>query len=214
MTVVAYFSPRRGRDSPISQMIPLWLTTVRRSASMAQPLVFDVRAPNEHSSRYNLEEPVMNRMLASIVAAALAVAVQAAQLPAASLPYDETANAAADVQHALATAHSSRSDVLLVFGANWCPDCRELDKALNGSSHALIAGRFQIVKIDVGQFDKNLELANQYGNPIGKGIPAVVVLSPDNRILYSSKAGELANARRMGEQGIYDFLASHVAATH
>jgi thioredoxin 1 len=156
----------------------------------------------------------MNRMLASIVAVALAVAVQAAQLPAASLPYDETANAAADVQHALAAAHSSRRDVLLVFGANWCPDCRDLDKALNGSSHALIAGRFQIVKVDVGQFDKNLELANQYGNPIGKGIPAVVVLSPDNRILYSSKAGELANARRMGDQGIYDFLSSHVAAAH
>jgi protein disulfide-isomerase len=156
----------------------------------------------------------MNRMLALIVAAALAVAVQAAQLPSDPLPYDETANATADLQRALAAAQASRSDVLVVFGANWCPDCRELDKALNGSSHALIAGHFQVVKVDVGNFDKNLELANQYGNPIGKGIPAVVVLSADNQILYASKAGELANARRMGDQGIYDFLSSHVAAAH
>jgi thioredoxin 1 len=156
----------------------------------------------------------MHRMLASIVAAALAVAVQAAQLPSGTLPYDETANAAADLQRALAAAQANRSDVLVVFGANWCPDCRELDKALNGSSHALIAGRFQVVKVDVGRFDKNLDVANQYGNPIRMGIPAVVVLTADNRILYSSKAGELANARRMGEQGIYDFLSSHVAAAH
>jgi protein disulfide-isomerase len=156
----------------------------------------------------------MNRMLALILAAALAVAVQAAQLPADTLPYDESANATADLQRALAAAQASRSDVLVVFGANWCPDCRELDKALNGSSHALIAGHFQLVKVDVGNFDKNLELANQYGNPIGKGIPAVVVLSADNQILYASKAGELANARRMGDQGIYDFLSSHVAAAH
>ncbi|MGC2462849.1 MAG: hypothetical protein WA446_18050 [Steroidobacteraceae bacterium] len=41
----------------------------------------------------------MNRRLGSIVAAALAFAVQATQLP-----YDETANAA-DLQRALAAAH-------------------------------------------------------------------------------------------------------------
>lgn len=151
----------------------------------------------------------MRRVLASMAATALAFAVQAA-----GLPYNESADAAADLQRALAAAQANRNDVLLVFGANWCPDCRELDKALNGSSHALIAGRFQVVKIDVGRFDKNLDVANQYGNPIRMGIPAVVVLSADNHIVYSSKAGELANARRMGQTGIYDFLSSHVAAAN
>jgi thioredoxin 1 len=151
----------------------------------------------------------MRRILGSIAVAALSLAVQAAELP-----YNESANAAADVQRALAAARADRNDVLVVFGANWCPDCRELDKALNGSSHALIAGHFQVVKIDVGRFDKNLELANQYGNPIRMGIPAVVVLSADNRIVYSSKGGELANARKMGDTGIYDFLSQHVAAAH
>src|SRR3984885_10039871 len=151
----------------------------------------------------------MIRVLASVVAVALAFAVQAAELP-----YDENANAAADLQRALAAAQSNRNDVLLVFGANWCPDCRELDKALNGSSHALISGHFQVVKVDVGRFDKNLDLANQYGNPIKMGIPAVVVLSADNKIVYSTKGGELANARKMGDTGIYDFLSSHVAQGH
>jgi thioredoxin 1 len=151
----------------------------------------------------------MQRVLASMAATALAFAVQAA-----GLPYNESADAAADLQRALAAAQANRNDVLLVFGANWCPDCRELDKALNGSSHALIAGRFQVVKIDVGRFDKNLDVANQYGNPIRMGIPAVVILTADNHIVYSSKAGELANARKMGQTGIYDFLSSHVAAAN
>ncbi|HEX2789523.1 MAG TPA: thioredoxin family protein [Steroidobacteraceae bacterium] len=151
----------------------------------------------------------MRRVLASMAATALAFAVQAA-----GLPYNESADAAADLQRALAAAQANRNDVLLVFGANWCPDCRELDKALNGSSHALIAGRFQVVKIDVGRFDKNLDVANQYGNPIRMGIPAVVVLTADNHIVYSSKAGELANARKMGQTGIFDFLSSHVAAAN
>ncbi|MFI4867793.1 MAG: thioredoxin family protein [Steroidobacterales bacterium] len=142
----------------------------------------------------------------------VAMVAVALALPAAELPYDQRANATADLQRALAAARADRNEVLVVFGANWCPDCRELDKALNGRSRALIAGRFQVVKVDVGNFNKNLDLAHQYGNPIRMGIPAVVVLSPDNNIVYSSKGGELANARRMGDTGIYDFLASHVAA--
>ncbi len=156
----------------------------------------------------------MRGVVGFLLAATLAAGTLVLNAAAAGLPYDENADASAEVQRALAAARADRNDVLVVFGANWCPDCRELDKALNGSSHALIAGHFEVVKVDVGRFDKNLELANQYGNPIKMGIPAVVVLTADNRIVYSSKGGELANARRMGDTGIYDFLSSHVAAAH
>ena len=77
-------------------------------------------------------------------------------------------------------------------------------------SASLIDGKFVLVKIDVGNFDKNLDIAQSYGNPIKKGIPAAVLLSPDNKILYSTKAGELADARRMGENGIYDFFNKEI----
>jgi protein disulfide-isomerase len=144
----------------------------------------------------------------SISSALLALSVAAAELP-----YDEHADAQTQIQQALNQARSDHRDVLLVFGANWCPDCRELDKALHGSSQPLIGNRFEVVKIDIGNFDKNLDISNRYGNPIGKGIPAVVVLSASNEVLYSTKAGELANARHMGDSGIYDFL-SHNLTTH
>ena len=150
----------------------------------------------------------MNRWMVLISCAALALTAGAAELP-----YDEHADANAQLQQALAQARSDHKDIMLVFGANWCEDCRELDHALHGSSAALVANRFQIVKIDVGNFDKNLDIANHYGNPIAKGIPAVVVLSSSNDILYSTKGGELANARRMGDTGIYDFL-SHNLSPH
>jgi thioredoxin 1 len=129
---------------------------------------------------------------------------------AAELPYDEHANAAADLQRALAAAQSNRSDVLLVFGANWCKDCRELDKALHGRSASLIDSRFVVVKIDVGNFDKNLDVQKQYGYPTGRGIPSAVVLSPNDKVIYATRAGELADARHMGEDGIYDFFAKVV----
>ncbi|MFC6522556.1 thioredoxin family protein [Undibacterium arcticum] len=129
-----------------------------------------------------------------------------AAVGATNLPYDEKADANADLKQALSQAKSSNKKVLVVFGANWCPDCRELDKALHGKSAALIDGKFIVVKVDVGQFDKNLELAKSYGNPIKKGIPAAVLLTSDNQVLYASKGGELSDARHMGDNGVYDFF--------
>jgi protein disulfide-isomerase len=150
----------------------------------------------------------MKRLLLLIATASVSTLALAAPWP-----YDEKADATADVQHAIAAAQADHKQVLLVFGANWCPDCRALDQAMHGSSQHLIDSKFEVVKIDVGNFDKNLELAHRYGNPIAKGIPAVVVVDRADHVVYSTHNGELANARQMSEQGIYEFLNQKVAAT-
>ena len=126
---------------------------------------------------------------------------------AAPLPYDDKADAKADVQRALSAAKTTGMPVLVIFGANWCADCRALDKALSSGKNAeLVAREFKVVKIDVGQFDRNLDVAARYGNPIKKGIPAAVVLSPQGEVLYATRLGELADARHMSDTGIYDFF--------
>lgn len=142
------------------------------------------------------------RIIVLILTAGLSAAVLAA-----TLPYDASADAKMDVQHALIAAKSSHKPVLIVFGANWCEDCRALDRAIKrGKSAALLARSFNIVNVDVGNFDRNLDVVAAYGNPIKKGIPAAVVVSVDNKVLHTTKAGELANARRMSATGIYDFF--------
>jgi thioredoxin 1 len=69
-----------------------------------------------------------------------------------------------------------------------------------------MAREFEVVEVDVGRFDRNLDVAKTYGDPIRKGIPAALVLSSDERVLYATKAGELSNARRMSATGVYDFF--------
>jgi thiol-disulfide isomerase/thioredoxin len=131
---------------------------------------------------------------------------------AATGPYNPKADAAADVQHALADARANHKPVLLFFGANWCPDCRALAKSLGTGKNAdLMRTHFNMVKIDVGNFDHNLDLAKRYDNPIGKGIPAAVILSPDGKLLYSTRAGELSTARSMSDEGVYDFFSKAIA---
>jgi thioredoxin 1 len=128
-------------------------------------------------------------------------------------PYDETADAKLVIKQTLAQAADAKTPVIVVFGANWCGDCRALDAAMkNGASAPLLARDFKIVKVDVGRFDKNVDVAKSYGVPLDKGIPAVVILSPKNEVLYATKEGELADARTMGDKGIYDFFKRVTAA--
>ena len=126
---------------------------------------------------------------------------------AADHPYDENADARLDIKQALMQAATNHSSVIVVFGANWCPDCKLLDHAMKeGASAALLARDFQIVNVNVGRFDKNLELVKSYGVPLEKGIPAVVILSDKNEVLYTTRQGDLADARKMGDKGIYEFF--------
>jgi protein disulfide-isomerase len=129
-------------------------------------------------------------------------------------PYDESADAHATLLHGLDQARASGKDLLVIFGANWCKDCRELDKALHGRAAALIDARFVVVKVDVGDSDKNLDILKHYGYPTGKGIPAAIVLAPQDKVLYATRAGELADARHMGDDGIYNFFSNVVAEHH
>ena len=122
--------------------------------------------------------------------------------------YSENADAKAEIREALQAAKLSSRPVLVVFGANWCGDCKVLDLAFKeGASAPLIAKNFAVVKVNVGRFDRNTDIAASYGVPLKSGIPAVVVLSPQGNVIYATRAGELADARSMGDKGIYEFFS-------
>ncbi len=153
----------------------------------------------------------MGEVRTFLILCAMLVSVGAS---AADPPYDENADARFEIRQALSEASAAHLPVLVVFGANWCADCKILDMAMKSGMSAPLVGRdFKVVKVDVGRFDRNVDVAEAYGVPLKKGIPAIVVLSPNNDVLYATRAGELADAREMGERGIHDFLERMAART-
>jgi thioredoxin 1 len=132
---------------------------------------------------------------------------------AASGPYDEAADAKAQIKSALTDASQANVSVLVVFGANWCGDCKMLDLAFKeGVAAPLIAKNFRVVKVNVGKFDRNTDVAESCGVPLKSGIPAVAILASNGQVLYATKAGELADARSMGDKAIYEFFAKAAAS--
>ena len=156
----------------------------------------------------------LNLILGLILGLILAAGLLAAPAHAADGPYDEKADAKAAIGAALAEARAAKLPLLVVFGANWCGDCKMLDAAFKtGASAALMAKSFKVVKVDVGRFDRNVDIAKAYGVPLKSGIPAVAVLAADGHVLYATRGGELADARKMGEAGVHAFF-TQVAAQH
>jgi protein disulfide-isomerase len=124
--------------------------------------------------------------------------------------YDEAANPRQDIAAALAKAADANKKVLVVFGANWCGDCKMLDMEMHeGDLQKLVNDRLVVVKVDVGRFDRNKDVAEQYAPDIlKKGIPSVALLNADGSVVYRTTGGELADARKMKREGVTAFFVS------
>ncbi|MFE2840047.1 thioredoxin family protein [Streptomyces mirabilis] len=121
--------------------------------------------------------------------------------------YDATRNAKGDIKAALAEAVKEHREVLIDFGANWCPDCRTLDVMFRSAQvEPLLQKGYVTVAVDVGQFNHNLDLASQYVNLQTSGIPALVVLKSDGTLRTATNDGSFSNARTMDPSQVSAFL--------
>jgi thioredoxin 1 len=112
-----------------------------------------------------------------------------------------------ELKAALAKAANLRKRVILDFGGNWCEDCRVLDKYFHQEPNAsLLKESFILVDVNIGNGDKNLDIAKTYGVPLEKGVPALAVLDSQGKVLFSQKKGEFESMRRMDTSVVTDFL--------
>ena len=108
-------------------------------------------------------------------------------------PYATNPRTAIDEARARAEEEGKR--VAVVFGADWCPDCDAFKKALG---HRLVAPiiepSYVLVRVSVGNRDKNLDVMEKYGMTVESGIPAVAIVEPDGSLVAAQLEGEFRNA--------------------
>lgn len=128
-------------------------------------------------------------------------------------PYDETLSAKAtnaQVAKARARAAASHKLLLIDLGGNWCGDCRILTGTLElPEMKAWVDRHYELVTVDVGRFDKNLQVPGAYGIHYRlEGVPALLVVDPKtNKLLDKGHESALQDARSMTPQALADWLA-------
>ncbi|HWZ52212.1 MAG TPA: thioredoxin family protein [Granulicella sp.] len=121
--------------------------------------------------------------------------------------YSETADPTADIAAALKQARREHKRVILDFGGDWCGDCQVLDIYFHQEPNlSLLSKYFVIVHVWIGREDHNLDVADKYGVPVTHGVPALAVLSPSGKVLYSQATGEFRDMRHMDSASVTDFL--------
>lgn len=134
--------------------------------------------------------------LALLIAAEAPAAIPASALaiPAAERPtahyYPAEANAAAQVDGALAEAKAGGRLAVLVFGADWCSDSRALAAFLTSDMFKVELGaRYNVVFVDVNRPTKgqgrNQDLVKRLGIAEMTGTPEVLVFGAEGKPLNS-----------------------------
>ena len=142
------------------------------------------------------------------VLAAVLLAVPLAAM-AAEAPYPAVERAKDDVASAMKEAAKSKRRVLVDFGGNWCTDCRILDINLKKPENAaLLEKHYVMVHVNVGDkgITDNFEIADRYGIPLKKGVPALAVLESDGSVVHSQKNGEFESMRKLDPKAVQEFL--------
>ncbi|NUR32099.1 MAG: thioredoxin family protein [Catenulispora sp.] len=125
--------------------------------------------------------------------------------------FDPSRDPRADLAQARSAAAADGKDILLVFGARWCPDCTAFEDWTADSEVAgLLERKYHLVTVSVGtergQRDQHADLDADFNHPVGGGIPALSVLNPQGKIRFDSADGEFSRARHLKPEDLVRFL--------
>jgi|TARA_Y100000816_G_scaffold50874_1_gene32447 thioredoxin-related protein len=101
----------------------------------------------------------------------------------------------------------SNKQPIIIFGANWCPDCRIFSGTMDiPKIKSYIDDHFAILYIDVKRYEINMQLMEEFGIPSAEGIPRVLVFDKRMNLINNSNTTEWRTARERSSQEIFDFF--------
>ena len=127
--------------------------------------------------------------------------------------FDPEVDPAQHYRTALSSANDQGKLVLMVFGSEWCPDCRSLNQKMTQSPlRQTVEKNFVVAHVDIGNWDLNMAFTANFGQPVAKGIPSIAIIEPAGKILYVSEAGEFASARSSGVDSLDNWFQAKLSS--
>jgi thiol:disulfide interchange protein len=162
--------------------------------------------PRTSISHVHKEDSPLKTIKFFVLAALLMLGVGSVQAANRQI-YPDPSQAKADVAAALKTAAAEHKRILLDFGGDWCGDCQVLDIYFHDTAnHPILEANFVLVHVNIGHMDANVDIAEKYGVPLHKGVPALAVLDEHGALLFSQKTGEFEDMRHLESSALTKFL--------
>ena len=122
--------------------------------------------------------------------------------------YKEGVDAKKELSLSLIEAKKRNSYLLLDFGANYCPDCRQLARLFKTREiKEWLNKHLILLPIDVGMSHEiNRDISRKYGDPVESGIPSLVLLDSSGEMAFATANGELAQARNVEKEELLEWL--------
>src|SRR6185369_3055742 len=150
-------------------------------------------------------------MLALALVTTATSAADATGKPKRPAIYDAKADGEKQIAEALAAAKRESKNVLLQFGANWCPDCHAMHGLIqtNRQIAATLQASYVVAMIDVDKTSgqqHNAKTIERFGNPITNGIPTLLILDGNGTILNAKTTDRLKDTDHRYPDKVLEFL--------
>lgn len=122
--------------------------------------------------------------------------------------YDPKADAVAQIDSAISEAKERGKNVVLQVGGSWCPWCVRLHKFLTDDTELRrrVTEDYVWVQIYYGKENKNEKALSRLGDLRGYGVPVLVVLSPEGKVVHIQNTGELEEGEGYSKARVLEFL--------
>lgn len=125
--------------------------------------------------------------------------------------FDPELDAQASFTAALNKAKQADRYLMVVFGADWCTDCRKLYEHLRSAEvQDYMREHMDFLTVDVGDKDRNLAFAAGLGVSIDNGIPVAVFFDPTGAPIGTTNQGQLEPSRYLTRRQILRFVSAVV----
>ena len=127
------------------------------------------------------------------------------------LPYNGEIYSESDIERFLDSSINKSKQPIIIFGGNWCPDCRILEGTLQlPTIKKYMIEHYEIMHVDVGRYDKNMNLISYFKIPKEEGVPRVLVFDINKNILNMESTKEWTTARDRKQQEIFNYFQALV----
>jgi thioredoxin 1 len=122
-------------------------------------------------------------------------------------PFSEQVIAEKQLNDFISKALELKKQPLVIFGANWCPDAQCLEAVMKlVTVNKFVAQHYEVMRIDVGDYDQNMELYKVFGMPSEEGVPRVIILDLKGKVLNLDRNDQWRAARETAPQEIFNYF--------